>query len=131
MTKEKSLPLISDTSVVIWHYARDYKVQSFNTKDGSYETKYKILVASLKKKKLESKVISRINNGKSTTPNKCYKCGNNENYARDFKVKSYDTMYESYETKYKRLVSNLKKQNLESKVLLAEEKKWDANDPST
>lgn len=76
-------------------------------------------------------MISQINNGKSTTPDKCYKCGNNKHYARDFKVKSYDTVYESYETKYKRLVSNLKNRNLESKVLLAKEKKWDVNDPST
>ncbi|CAH1424006.1 unnamed protein product [Lactuca virosa] len=39
------------------HFARDCKVKKNNQKEESYETKYKRLVASLKRKNLESKVL--------------------------------------------------------------------------
>lgn len=55
---------------------------------------------------------------------KCLNHGGADHFARDCKVKKNNPKDESYETKYKLLVASLKRQNLESKVLVPEEEEW-------
>ncbi|CAI9301752.1 unnamed protein product [Lactuca saligna] len=55
---------------------------------------------------------------------KFFNDGGVDHFARDCKVKKNNAKEEYYETNYKRLVASLKKQNLESKVLVAEGEEW-------
>lgn len=55
---------------------------------------------------------------------KCLYYGGTNHFARDCKVKKINSMEQSYDTKYKRLVASIQKQNLESKVLIVEGEDW-------
>ena len=55
---------------------------------------------------------------------KCFNCGDVDHFAHDCKVKKNNLKEESYETKYKRLVASLTRQNVEPKILVAEGEKW-------
>ena len=60
---------------------------------------------------------------------KCFNCGSTDHYARDCKEKK--SSGEDYETKYKKLVSQLKRQNINLKVLFAETEEWVEDEDST
>ena len=60
---------------------------------------------------------------------KCFNCGSTDHYARDCKEKK--SSEEDYETKYKKLVAQLKRQNINLKVLVAETEEWVEDEDST
>ncbi|KAL4562224.1 hypothetical protein LXL04_034422 [Taraxacum kok-saghyz] len=61
----------------------------------------------------------------------CFNCGSPDHFARDCKKKKDSATEESYETKYKKLVASLKRQNLDIKAFVAEEENWEEKEESS
>ena len=73
--------------------------------------------------------------GSSKRPEKkedknCFNCGSSDHFARDCKKKE-SASEESYETKYKKLIASLKRQNVDVKAFVAEEEAWEEEDDSS
>ena len=61
----------------------------------------------------------------------CFNCGSTEHFAKDCKQKKNKSSDEYWKQKYNKLVDKLKSENLEHKVLIAEEEKWVTEDESS